>query len=46
MVKNPLVTQETWVQSLDLEDSFEKEIAIHFSISCLENPMGREPSGL
>ena len=30
---------ETWVLSLGWEDSMEKEMATHFSTSCLENPM-------
>ena len=34
-------TQETWVQSLGLEDSLEKEMATHSSITCLENSMDR-----
>ena len=33
--------QETWVQSLGLEDSLEKEMATHSSITCLENSMDR-----
>ena len=32
MVKNPLATQETWVQSLCQEDPPEKEMATHSSI--------------
>ena len=31
--------RETWVLSLGWEDSMEKEMATHFSTSCLENPM-------
>ena len=34
-------TQETWVQSLGQEDALEKEMAIHSSISCLENSMNK-----
>ena len=34
-------TQETWVRSLGQEDALEKEMAIHSSISCLENSMNR-----
>ena len=33
--------QETWVQSLDLEDPLEEEMATHSSYSCLGNPMDR-----
>ena len=32
MVKNPPAMQETWVQSLDWEDSLEKVMATHSSI--------------
>ena len=32
MVKNPLATQETWVQSLCQEDPLEKEMATRSSI--------------
>ena len=32
MVKNLLAMQETWVQSLGLEDPLEKEMATHSSI--------------
>ena len=34
-------TQETWVRSLGQEDALEKEMAIHSSISCLENSMNK-----
>ena len=42
-VKNPPAMQETWVQSLGLEDPLEKEMATHSSIlawkiSCTEEP--------
>ena len=42
-VKNLLVTQETWVQSLDQEDFWNKEMAVHSSILAfsLGNPMDR-----
>ena len=33
--------RKTWVQSLDWEDSLEKEMVTHFSNSCLENLMDR-----
>ena len=32
MVKNPLSMQETWVQSLGLEDPLEEGMATHSSI--------------
>ena len=32
---------ETWVQSLGREDPLEKEMATHYSILGLENPMDR-----
>ena len=32
VVKNPLVIQETWVQSLGPEDPLEEEMATHSSI--------------
>ena len=42
-VKNLLAMQETWVQSLDQEDFWDKEMAIHSSILAfsLENPIDR-----
>ena len=45
-VKNPLTMQETQVQSLDWEDSLEKEMAIHSSILAWEIPWTEEPGGL
>ena len=33
--------QETWVGSLDWEDSLEEGMATHFSYSCLENSIDR-----
>ena len=39
-VKNPLVIQEIWLQSLGWEDPLEKEMA-PLQYSCLENPMDR-----
>ena len=44
VVKNPPTMQvidELRVQPLDEEDLLEKEMAIHSSIFCLENPMDR-----
>ena len=41
-VKNLSAMLETWVQSLDSEDSLEKGMATHSSIiPCLENSMDR-----
>ena len=40
-VKHLSTMWETWVWSLGWEDSLEKEMATHSSVSCLENPMGR-----
>ena len=44
LVKNLPVVQETWVQSLGLEDPLEKEMAIHASILAWRTP--EEPNGL
>ena len=38
--------RETWVQSLDWEDSLEKEMAIHSSILAWKIPWIEEPGGL
>ena len=38
LVKNPPVMQETRVQSLNLEDPLEKEMAIHSGILAWETP--------
>ena len=46
VVKNLPAMQETQVQPLGQEDPLEKKMATHSSISCLENPMAEEPSGL
>ena len=46
MVKNPLVTQETRVQSLGREDPPEKEMATHSSILAWKIPWTEEPGGL
>ena len=40
-VKNPPAMQETQVQSLDLKDPLEEEMATHSSILCLGNRMDR-----
>ena len=46
MVKNLPVMQETWVQSLDLEDPIEEEMATHSSILAWRTPWTEEPGGL
>ena len=46
MVKNLPVMQETWVQSLGLEDPLEKGLATHSSILAWRIPCTWEPSGL
>ena len=46
MVKNTIAMQETWVQSLVLEDSLEKEIATHSRILVWEIPWTEVPGGL
>ena len=38
--------QETWVQSLGLEDPQEKELAAHSSILAWEIPWTEKPGGL
>ena len=46
MVKNPPVTQETWVRSLGQDDPLEKEMAIYSSILAWEIPWTKEPGRL
>ena len=46
MVKNPPAMQETQVGSLGLDDSLEKEMAIHSSILDWEIPWTEEPGRL
>ena len=46
MVKNLPAMQETWVRSLDQEDSLEKEVAAHSSILAWRIPWTEEPGGL
>ena len=46
MVKNLPAKLETQVQSLDQEDSLEKEMAIHSSILAWEIPQTEEPGNL
>ena len=43
MVKNPLAMQETWVQSLGLNDPLEEEMATHSSIIAWRIPLDRGP---
>ena len=46
MVKNPPAKQEMQVQSLDLKDPLEKEMATHSSILVWEIPWTEEPGRL
>ena len=46
MVKNMLVMQKTWVQSLGRDDPLEKEMATHSSILAWRIPWTEEPGGL
>ena len=46
MVKNSSVNAEVWVQSLGLEDPFEKEMSPHSSILAWEILWTEESSGL
>jgi len=46
MVKNPPAMQETWVQSLDWEDSLEKGMVSHSSCLAWRIPWTEEPGGL
>ena len=46
MVKNLPAMQETWVRSLDLEDSLKKGMATHSSILAWRIPWTEEPEGL
>ena len=45
-VKNPSAMWETWVRSLDWEDSLEEGMATHSSILAWEIPWTEEPGGL
>ena len=45
-VKNPPAMQETWVQSLDWEESLEEIMASHSSIPAWRIPWTEEPGGL
>ena len=46
MVKNLPKMQETQIQSLDLEDPLEKEMATHSSIFAWRIPWTEDPGGL
>ena len=46
MVKNLPAKQETWVQSLGLEDPLEKGRATHSTILVWRIPWAEEPGGL
>ena len=46
LIKNLPAMQETWVQSLGLEDSLEKETATHSSILAWRIPWTEGPGGL
>ena len=46
MVKGLSVMRETWVRSLDREDSLEKEMATHSSILAKKIPWMEGPGGL
>ena len=46
MVKNLPAMWETWVRSLDQEDTLEKGMAIHSSILACRIPRTEEPGGL
>ena len=46
MGKNLPAMRETRVQSLDQEDSLEKEMATHYSILAWRIPWTKEPGGL
>ena len=46
LVKNPPAVQETRVQSLDREDSLEKEMATHSSTLAWRIPWTEEPGKL
>ena len=46
MVKNPPAMWETWVRSLDWEDSLEEGMATHSSILAWKTPMDKKSGGL
>ena len=41
LLKNPLAVQETWVQTLGLEDPLEEGVATHPSVLAWRIPMNR-----
>ena len=46
MIKNPLATQEMWVQSLGQEDILEKEMETHSSVLAWRIPWTEKPGRL
>ena len=46
MVKNLLAMQETWIRSLDLEDTLKKDMATYSSILAWRVLWTEEPGGL
>ena len=46
MVKNLPAMQDTWVQSLGLEDPLEEEMATHSSVLAWRIPWEEDPGGL
>ena len=46
MVKKLPAMQETWVQTLSWEDTWEKETATHSSVLAWRIPWTEEPGGL
>ena len=46
IVKNPPAMQETWVRSLDREDTLKKGMATHSSIPSPGTPWTEEPGEL
>ena len=46
VVKNLSAMQETWVRSMDGDDSVEKEMATHSTILAWRIPWTEEPGGL
>ena len=45
-LKHMPAMQDTWVQTLSLEDPLEKEMATHSSILAWRNPWSEEPDRL
>ena len=46
LVKNLPAMQETWIRSLDQEDSWEKRMTTHSSILAWRIPCTEQPGGL